>query len=93
MTAYHPNGTTEQTETAERTAERLRAGATDTLNDVQDRLNDVQDRASAAAQDVEKAIEGSVNSAAQFVRANPGVALTGAVGLGIVIGLSLGNRR
>ncbi|MGR3512039.1 MAG: hypothetical protein ACU0GG_04695 [Paracoccaceae bacterium] len=86
MTTYHPNSTTEHTEDAISMGERLRANS-------QDSMTHAQERAADAAKEVEKTVTSSVDAGAKFVCENPAVALAGAAGTGILIGLSLGNRR
>lgn len=86
MTTYHPNGTSEDRLQEKGMADKVRASAAQGLDDA-------QQRASAAAKELEKSVRDSADTGARFIRDNPGIALAGAVGLGVLIGLGLGNRR
>lgn len=59
---------------------------------VKDNAEHVQAAASEAAKRATKEAETLVKSGASFVQKNPGVALAGAVGIGVILGLAL-NRR
>ena len=78
------------------TSENVKNTATEMANDaksaVQDTLesaHDTLDRASAQAQ---KDLRKVTDQTTSFVRENPGVAIAGAVGLGVLIGLTMRNR-
>lgn len=86
MTTYHPNGNAEIGDEASSKGERVRAS-------VAQGMADAQDAAADKARDVERAIQTSMDSGMNFVRENPGIALAGAVGFGVLIGLGLGTRR
>ena len=70
-------------------AAQMAGRASDALKD---NAEHVQAAASDAAKRATKEAETLVKSGASFVQKNPGVALAGAVGVGVILGLAL-NRR
>ena len=55
-------------------------------------LSDAHERATEVAEDLSRTAKASVDEGTRFVRENPGIALAGALGLGVLIGLSLRGR-
>ena len=86
MPTYHSNGNADTEAQQEGMTEKLRAGASEQFNQAKQRVADASD-------EIDRAVRSSVDQGTQFVRENPGIALAGAFGLGIVIGLSVSNRR
>ena len=65
----------------------------DLKNIVTDQIADLQDTAQEISDQLAKSVEGATDQGMKFVRENPGVALAGAVGLGVLLGLAMSNRR
>lgn len=67
--------------------------ATTMMDDAKTMLNDGLADASQAAEalsrDAQREIQKVADGSAQFVRENPGVALVGALGVGVLVGLAL----
>lgn len=93
MTTYHPNGTVESETgdigghagSSESTRERIG-------NQVNEMRDDLSRRAQETHQSVDRAVRTASDEGARFVRENPGVALAGALGLGVIIGLAMRGR-
>ena len=83
MTTYHDNlEATTVSETEPETArERFESHVTD-----------AQARANAAAEDLSRVARTSLDDGTRFVKENPGIALAGALGLGVLIGLGMRGR-
>ncbi|MEO1155494.1 MAG: hypothetical protein AAFV31_14290 [Pseudomonadota bacterium] len=88
MTTYHTNGTHEmpadETPTPTR-GEKLRQNAETAAQGVRDGAAAARDRAG-------ETVTRSMDEGARFVRENPGAALAGALGVGVLIGLALRGR-
>jgi ElaB/YqjD/DUF883 family membrane-anchored ribosome-binding protein len=88
MTTYHPNGLHE---TGPAPAE---PGIADRARDEIGRRAGAARNAAADAQaQATDALTRGGDETARFVRDNPGAALAGAVGIGVLIGLALGSAR
>lgn len=59
---------------------------------VEDAAEQLRDTASAAIEQGSAELKRAADGSAKFVRENPGLAVAGALGLGVLIGLSLRNR-
>ena len=88
MTTYHPNGLTDTgADTAEPgIAERAR-------EEISRRAEEARAVAADAQAQARDAVARGSEETARFVRENPGAALAGALGLGVLIGLALGTSR
>jgi len=104
MTTHHPNEL-QDTTTDTRLDRGADTGGGDdadagTLASMRDHLGaqvsagaqGAQDAAAAAGQQVGDTISSGTQEGVRFVRENPGVAMAGAVGLGVLIGLALRGR-
>lgn len=92
MTTYNPNGLDEPKHaTAEPASE---PGIADRARaHIDRRTEEARDAARAASDKTRETVARGTEEGARFVRENPGVALAGAVGLGVLIGLALGSGR
>lgn len=79
------NNGTAKTEDVIAQAEELMKPMKETLSEVQRNLGDVSEK-------VEAEIKEAGEQASNFVRENPGLAIAGALGIGILAGIAL-NRR
>lgn len=92
MTTYHPD----TSETAEEATGRNGADThkwTDAArNEMKARTEQARDAAEATQQKMRDTAQRGSDNTAQFVRENPAIALAGAVGVGILLGLALRGR-
>jgi ElaB/YqjD/DUF883 family membrane-anchored ribosome-binding protein len=87
MTTYHPNGLTE---TEARPAGK---GRTEQIRDrVQEQSDSLMQRGAEMREQASETARDATAQGARFVRENPGLALAGALGLGLIIGLSVRGR-
>ncbi|MEL6644826.1 MAG: hypothetical protein AAFQ79_12910 [Pseudomonadota bacterium] len=84
MTTYHSNGM-DETAGDDTMGATLKARA-------EEQMDAIKEASAVAQKRTEEAVTNTVNEGARFVRENPGVALAGAVGVGVLIGLALRGR-
>ncbi|MEL7127772.1 MAG: hypothetical protein AAGK30_16145 [Pseudomonadota bacterium] len=68
------------------------AMGTPTLPTLDDSLDAVREATDAVQKHVTETYDSALSQSADFVRKNPGVALAGAVGVGLLVGLALSRR-
>ncbi|WP_342069836.1 hypothetical protein [Yoonia algicola] len=82
--------------TADSKVSAIKDRATDTLEKgakaAQDTVDHATERAKVATDEAQKEIRKLTDTGADFVRENPGTAIVGAVGVGILLGLALRGR-
>lgn len=84
MSTYHPNGMDDA-------ATNDSMGAT-IKRHAEEQLETVKEASAVAQERTAEAVSKTVDESARFVRENPGVALAGALGVGVLIGLALRGR-
>lgn len=77
---------------AERVTEQVAEMADQTKARVDAGLEDLQRAADEISAEVSRTVTTATDDGRRFVRENPGVALAGAVGLGVLVGLALRSR-
>jgi len=77
--------TTSTTKTRKNGADSVKAKAEETVAQTKEALEEVTAQAG-------EELRNATDQGAKFVRDNPGLALAGAVGVGLLLGLSLRNR-
>ncbi|MEL6518311.1 MAG: hypothetical protein AAFQ39_11375 [Pseudomonadota bacterium] len=84
MSTYHPNGMDEAT-----TDDSM--GAT-IKRHAEEQLDTIKEATAVAQERTADTVSKTMDESARFVRENPGVALAGALGVGVLIGLALRGR-
>lgn len=94
MTTYHPNGTVDmRDDDFGAPNEPHERGRTEKVRDaIGARARDMQSRGSDAQRELSDQVSRATEEGTRFVRENPGLALAGAVGIGVLIGLSMRSR-
>jgi ElaB/YqjD/DUF883 family membrane-anchored ribosome-binding protein len=86
-TQTKPNGSA-----AEKAAEKAESIRQAAAEQVQDTVDQVRESAAVAMEQGSAELQRAVDGSSKFVRENPGLAVAGALGLGVLIGLSMRNR-
>lgn len=81
--------TTERSDSVKKSAEEFVEKANESINEGLGQAHETIERASAQAQ---KELQKVSDQATSFVRENPGMAIAGAVGVGLLIGLAMRSR-
>lgn len=91
MTTYHSNGEfTAEDQTDDQSAAGKKAAAM--REQVETHMRDAREAVDDTAKQVSEAVDRHTKDGVRFVRENPGMAIAGAVGAGIVLGLLLRGK-
>lgn len=100
MTTYHPNGGVDAAETGHSQtglADQVRDTVAEQTDALRQRGAELRDQVAESARQTRDQVADTTRTAsaegARFVRENPGLALAGALGLGLLIGLSVRTSR
>lgn len=87
MTTFHPNGLKETG------AQSGEPGITEKAREhIDSQVQTARAATDAARQQIGDSVSQATDESARFVRENPGLALAGAVGVGVLIGLAMRGR-
>ncbi|SNT23260.1 DUF883 family protein [Tropicimonas sediminicola] len=98
---YHPNGSIDPNDTTKpRTGAASDPGVADQVRErlaehseaLRERGAEMRDQLGGTAQQLGETAQQATEEGARFVRENPGLALAGALGVGLLIGLSVRGR-